>query len=138
MVNGKLLVASRPAVRIGGELFLPLLPVARALGADVTIGTDLTIRVRRADGATLIYDGRTGEIRAGSVMVGQVRDYPRIRVSVDPDQLLFPLSGLVPLLGVTARRDDDKNLLYLDSAANGARPTSSMDLRWRISAIPTA
>jgi hypothetical protein len=126
MVNEKPLVASRPAERIGDELFLPLLPVARALGADVTIGTDQTIRVRRADGATVVYDGRTGEIRAGSVMVGQVRDYRRVRVAVDPDQLLFPLSGLVPLLGVTARRDDDKNLLYLDSAANGgATPISS-------------
>jgi hypothetical protein len=32
--------------------------------------------------------------------------------------LLFPLSGIVAMFGIAARRDDDKNLLYLDSVAN--------------------
>ena len=126
MVDGKPLVTSRPPTRIGNELFLPLSPIARALGADVTVGQDQTIKVRRVDGTMVVYDGRTGEIRAGSVMVGQVKDYPRVRVLGDLEQLLFPLSGIVALFGVAARRDDDKNLLYLDSVANsGAAVLSS-------------
>lgn len=119
VVDGKPLVTARPATRIGNELFLPLAPIARALGAELAAGPNQTIRIRRADGATVVYDGRTGEIRAGSVMVGQVGDYPRVRIAGDLEQILFPLSGIVPLLGVTARRDDDKNLLYLDSIPNG-------------------
>jgi hypothetical protein len=118
VVDGKPLVTSRPPTRIGNELFLPLSPIARALGADVVMGQDQTIKVRRVDGTVVVYDGRTGEIRAGAVMVGQVKDYPRVRVVGDLEQLLFPLSGVVAMFGVAARRDDDKNLLYLDSVAN--------------------
>src|SRR2546425_5999777 len=118
VIDGKPLVTSRPPTRIGSELFLPLSPIARALGADVTAGQDQTIRVRRVDGTIVVYEGRTGEIRAGAVMVGQVKDYPRVRVMADLDQLLFPLSGIVAMFGVTARRDDDKNLLYLDSVSD--------------------
>jgi len=87
-----LVTSARPHA-FGSELFLPLSPIARALGADVTAGQDQTIRVRRVDGTVVVYDGRTGDIRAGAVMVGQVKDYPRIRVVADLDQIAVSSVG---------------------------------------------
>jgi hypothetical protein len=123
VVNGKPLITALPPTHIGGEQFLPLGPIARALAADIAIGGDQTIRVRRADGVVLTYDGRTGEIRAGAVLAGQVRTYRLIRVLADPDQLLFPLAAIVPVLAVKAHLDDQANILYLDSDPGaGAAP----------------
>ena len=83
VVNGKPIVTSPPPTRIGNDLFLPIVPIARALGADVSIGRDQSVSVRRADGAAVTYDSRTGEIRAGNVMIGQVKDYRLIRIVPD-------------------------------------------------------
>jgi hypothetical protein len=122
VVNGKPLITAIPPAHIGGEQFLPLGPIARALAADITAGADQILRVRRGDGATLTYDGRTGEIRAGAVLTGQVKDYRLIRIAADPDRVLFPLTAIVPLLAVKVRLDDQANILYLDSDPNAGAP----------------
>src|SRR5437764_365009 len=91
VVDAKPLVTPQPPTRVAGEFFVPLGPIARALGAGISVGQDQTVRVRRADGAIVTFDGRTGEIRSGAVLVGQVPNYRLIRIAAEADQLLFPL-----------------------------------------------
>ncbi len=125
VVNGTPLTATLPSQQVGGELQIPLGPVARALGADVSAVQDQSLTVRRADGAKLVYDGRTGEIHLGATTVGQVPNFRLVRIAADVDQLLFPVPGMVALLGLTARLDDQRNVLYLDSLPGGAFSASA-------------
>jgi hypothetical protein len=127
VLDGKPLITPQPPNRVGGELFVPLMPIARALGADVSIGPDQTVRVRRADGGTVTFDGRTGEIRSGAMLVGQVANFRLIRISTEAEQLLFPLTAIVPLLGVNVRMDDSARVIYLESLPGGgaALPTGT-------------
>ena len=122
VLDGKPLITPQPPTRVGGELFVPLAPIAQALGAGISVGTDQTVRVRRADGGMVTFDGRTGEIRSGAVLVGQVANYRLIRISSEVEQLLFPLTAVVTLLGVNVRTDDGARVVYLDSLPGGGAP----------------
>ncbi len=116
-VNGAVIVATQPVRRIGDEWFVPLTAVATATGADLRINpTTQAIRVLRSDGAVVDYDGRTGQLRQGFVQLGDVRNFREIRLTGDPATVLFPLSGIVPLLGVSARYDADRDVLDIDTS----------------------
>ena len=72
-VNENPIVTARPVTRIGDEWFLPLVPIAEALGAEIQVSGDpQQLNVRRSDGTTVSYDSRTGEIRSRVVLVGRV------------------------------------------------------------------
>src|SRR5262245_10564297 len=103
VVNGVPVVMRIPLARLGDELFLPLAPIARALNADLAVGREQTVHVRRSDGALLTYDGRSGEIRTGAVLAAEVRNYRLIHVVAEADQLLFPVSAIPPLFAVNVR-----------------------------------
>lgn len=120
-VNGNAVVTNRPPERVAGEWFVPLAPVARALGADLKLDPQThTLRVLRADGATTAYDGATGRILQGSMVAGQVSSFRQVQLNVGAESLLFPLSGVVALLGVTAREDTEQGTIEITSAsANG-------------------
>jgi len=120
-VNGNPLVTSRPVTRIGSEWHLPLVPIARALGMEVSATADgQGLRVRRGDGVEIIYDGRTGEIRQRFVLVGQVANYRQVQIVPRLDEVLFPLSGVAALLGVSVQEDTDRNLLVIEPLPAGA------------------
>ena len=73
-VNGNPLVTARPVTRIGQEWFLPLIPIAEALGIDVSISADsMSLRAQRRDGTEVAYDGRTGEMQE-RLCAGRLRE----------------------------------------------------------------
>jgi hypothetical protein len=122
-VNGSPLVTSRPVTRIGDEWHLPLVPIARALGMEVSGTADgHGLRVRRADGAQITYDARTGEIRQGFVLVGQLVDYRQVQIVPRLEEVLFPLSGVAALLGVSVQEDTERNLLVIEPLPAAAAP----------------
>ena len=117
-VNGNPLVTSRPVTQVGKEWHLPLVPIARALGMEVSAAADgQGLRVRRADGVEITYDARTGEIRQRFVLVGQVPNYHQVQIVPRLDEILFPLSGVAALLGVSVQEDTDRNLLVIEPLA---------------------
>jgi cell division protein FtsN len=114
-VNGNPLVTARPVTRIGQEWFLPLIPIAEALGIDVSISADsMSLRAQRRDGTEVAYDGRTGEIRSGYVLVGHVKNYRQVQLAGSREEVLFPLSGIVALLGVDIEEDSTRGILLID------------------------
>lgn len=120
-VDGTPIAGSRPVTRIGKQWYVPLLPVARALGAEVIMAPDIQgIRVRRRDGIELTYDGRTGEIRNRFILLGQVSQPQQIQIVALTDDLLFPVEGIVPLLGVMVAEDVPRNLLRIQSQVETA------------------
>ena len=120
-VDGNPLVTSRPVTRIGKEWHIPLVPIARALGMEVSAAADgQGLRVRRADGVEITYDARSGEIRQRFVLVGQVPDYRQVQIVPKLDEVLFPLSGVAALLGVSVQEDTDRNLLVIEPLAASA------------------
>jgi hypothetical protein len=117
VVNGSPIALPRPVVHSGGDLFVPLLPVARALGFEVELARDIEgLRVRRGAGAVIEYDGRSGEIRFGPVVAGQLRNYKQLTLTGPLDELLFPVDGLITLLAVDVQLDHAANALRIDSS----------------------
>src|SRR5437773_10724279 len=73
-VNGNPIVTVRPVIRVGDEWFLPLLPIANAVGAQLQVsGQPPQLHVRRSDGTTVSYDSRSGEVRSQSALIGHVK-----------------------------------------------------------------
>ncbi len=117
MVDGTPLPLSRPVASRGKELFVPLLPVTRALGFQVEFIPEFNgLRLRRGTGAPIEYDGRTGEIRFGPVVAGQLLNYQRAPISPPLDELLFPVDGLITLLAVDVQLDAGTNAIYINSS----------------------
>ena len=127
IVSGTPVALPRPAERIGGDLFLTLVPVARALGFSVEVAPDVNgLRVRRGAGAEATYDGGTGEIRFGPIVAAQLRNFKQITITEPIEEVLFPLSGLIPLLAVDVRQDQDQNILHIDpSGGSSTLPSAS-------------
>lgn len=125
-VNGNPTVTVRPVTRIANEWFLPLVPIAQAVGAELRItGPPEQLAARRADGTTVTYDNRSGEIRTQAVLVGRVKAFEQVQITGVNDDLLFPLNGLVALLGVDVYEDTERNLLVIQSRdASQSRPHS--------------
>jgi hypothetical protein len=131
LVNGTPVTLSRPVQRIGGDLFLPLEPVVRALGFNVSLAPDIQgIRVRRGTSVETTYDGRTGEIRYGPIVAAQLTNFKQIAITEPVEDVVFPLSGLIPLLAVDVRQEQDQNVLHIDEVAGLAPLTqrSGLDL----------
>jgi hypothetical protein len=125
-VNGSPLVTARPVTRIGEEWFLPLVPIAEALGVEISIVPDSReVRARRQNGTEITYDGRTGQIRHGYVLVGQVKNPGQIQFAGSSEDFLFPLSGVVALLGVDIEEDPQHGVLRLDSGRGSAAGQSA-------------
>jgi hypothetical protein len=119
-VNDNPIVTARPVTRIGDEWFLPLFPIAEALGADIQItGDPPQLNIRRSDGTAVTFDSRSGEIRSRVVLVGRVKGYEQVQIVGPTDGLLFPLSGVVALLGVDIYEDRGRNLLVIQSPDGG-------------------
>jgi hypothetical protein len=115
-VNGSPLVIARPATRVAGEWFVPLAAVAKALAADISIDPkSQSIRVLRSDGVAATYDGATGRILQGLVVAGDVKNFHQIQLNTGLENLMFPVSGVVPLLSVTVREDPDRDVLEIDA-----------------------
>ncbi|HET9220075.1 MAG TPA: hypothetical protein VFR18_24060 [Terriglobia bacterium] len=119
VVDGAPVPLPRPVVGNGRDLFVPLLPVTRALGFQVEIAPALkTLRLRRGAGAPIEYDGRSGEIRYGPVVAGQIRDYQQLIISEPVEELLFPVDGLITLLAVDVQMDVGGSTVYISSSTN--------------------
>ena len=125
-VNDNPLLTVRPVTRIANDWFLPLVAIAQAVGAELRIsGQPQQLSVRRADGTTVTYDNRSGEIRTQAVLIGRVKAYEQVQITAVTDDLLFPLNGLVALLGVDVYEDSERNLLVIQSRdASQSRPHS--------------
>jgi hypothetical protein len=118
-VNGVPVVTARQATRVGGEWFVPLAPLARALGANLSLNpTAQSLRVLRSDGVTTTYDGPTGRILQGSVLAGQVANFRQVQLNVGVENIVFPLNGAVALFGVTAREDAEQRVLDIEPLAS--------------------
>ncbi len=125
-VNDNPLLTVRPVTRIANDWFLPLAPIAQAVGAELRVtGQPQQLSVRRADGTTITYDNRSGEIRTQAVLIGRVKGFEQVQIAGVNDDLLFPLNGLVALLGVDVYEDTERNLLVVRSRdASQSRPHS--------------
>lgn len=121
-VNGGPLVTSQPVTRIGNQWFLPLVPVARALGVQLELAAGSSVlHARRLDGSELEYDARTGEIRHRHVLAGLISNSPQVRLpSILDDSFLFPLDGMITLLGVEVKEDQDANVLRIETSQEAA------------------
>ncbi len=118
LVAGSPVASSRPAERNAGEWFIPLAAVARALDIDVKATADGTgIRARGRAGVEMVFDGRSGEIRYGQMVVGRVKAYRQIVLAGSIENLLFPVSGVVALLGVDVTEDPERQILRVEPAA---------------------
>jgi len=118
-VNGAPVVTSRPATRVAGEWFVPLAPLARSLGANLSLDPIAqSLRVLRSNGVTATYDGPTGRILQGSVLAGQVVNFRQVQLNVGMENVVFPLSGAVALFGVTARENVEEQVLDIESLAS--------------------
>ncbi len=116
-VNGNPVITVRPPVLVSGEWFVPLSPIARSLGADLKVDpTARSLRVIRSDGVTASYDVATGRILQGAVMTAQVTNFRQVQLNVGPENILFPLDGVVALFGVKAREDIDQRTLEIELA----------------------
>ena len=125
-VNGAPLSLMRPVTRLGGELYVPLEAVARALGFRVEAAPEFSgLRIRRGSGADTVYDGRTGEIRIGPAVAGQVRNVAQISLAGPLESVLFPLDGLIALLAVQIEEDPDQFILNITAAEGGTALRSS-------------
>lgn len=118
-VNGSPLVTARPVTRVGAEWFLPIFPIAEVLGAEISMPSDSQLQVRYPNGTEIIYDGRTGQIRCGSVLLGQVNNYRQIQLTGRKEDLLFPLGAVAVLLGVDIVEEPLHGVLRIDSAKTG-------------------
>jgi len=119
VVNGTPVPLLRPAISSGEDLLVPLLPITRVLGFQVEpIPVSNSLLLRRGAGAAIEYDGRTGEIRYGPVVAGQLRNYKQVTVSGSMEEFLFPVDGLITLLAVDVRLDPDTRVLYIDSSSD--------------------
>jgi hypothetical protein len=125
-VNGSPLVTARPVTRIGEEWFLPLVPIAESLGVEISISPNSQeLHARRQNGTEITYDGRTGQIRHGYVLVGQVKNPRQIQFAGSNEDFLFPLSGVVVLLGVDVEEDPQHSVLRIDSSRGAAAGQSA-------------
>jgi hypothetical protein len=116
-VNGVPVVTTRPATRVADEWFVPLAPLARALGASITLDpTAQSFRVLRSDGITATYDAPTGRILQGSVLAGQVVNFRQVQLNVGVENVMFPLNGAVARFGVKAREDAEQQVLEIRRA----------------------
>jgi hypothetical protein len=121
-VNGAPVVSTRPAIRVGREWFVPLAPIARALGATISLdATAQSLRVLRSNGLAATYDGPTGRILQGSVQAGTVENFRQVQLNVGIENVMFPLNGAVALFGVTAREDREQQVIEIEalSASGG-------------------
>ena len=113
------MTTDRPVTRVSGEWFVPLVPLARALGANLSIDpTAQSLRVLRSNGVTATYDAATGRILQGSVMAGQVQNFRQIQLNVGVENVVFPLNGAVALFGITAQEDTEQQMLEIGSMAS--------------------
>jgi len=118
VVDGSPIPLSRPVVGRGVDLFIPLLPVAGALGFQVEpIPALNSFRLRRGAGAAIEYDGRTGEIRYGPVVAGQLRNYRQVVIAEPMEELLFPVDGLITLLAVDVQIDVGAAIVHITSGS---------------------
>lgn len=131
-VNGAPIATARPASRIADEWFVPLVPVARALGAEVQLNPQFrSLRVVLNDGTVASYDGISGRIFRGAVLAGEVVNFRLVDLTTGAENILFPLSGVIPLFRVTAREDRDQAVLEIDAippAAAGVRDGPAFQL----------
>ena len=117
LVAGSPVALSRPAERIDGEWFLPLTSVARALGIEVDLAPEVNgLRARSGAIGETVYDGRTGEIRYGGLVIAAVRNFRQIVLVGPVETVLFPTSGIVALLGVDASEDPGSNVMRIEPA----------------------
>src|SRR5436853_1918506 len=121
-VNGAPVLLSQPLTRVGGEWFVPLRSIAKALQIEVTLtaGSPL-LYARRAAGDEITYDFRTGEIRDRYVLIGTVKQYQNVKQAPSADTLLFPVTGVVALLGVDFTEDAQRNVLEFSLTTFGLR-----------------
>jgi hypothetical protein len=125
LVDGSPLPLPRPVVPNGNDLLVPLIPITRALGFQVEPIPQLnSLRLRRGAGAPIEYDGRTGEIRYGPVVAGQLRNYKQVTISEPIEEMLFPVDGLITLLAVDVQLDPGTNVLYINSSRDPLRVPS--------------
>jgi hypothetical protein len=116
-VNGNPLVTTRPVTRLGDEWFLPLVPIAQAVGAELQItGDPQQLNVRRSDGTPISYDSRNGEVRSRVVLIGRIKGFEQVQMVGLNGDLLFPLNGVVALLGVDIYEDRGRNLLVIQTS----------------------
>ena len=113
-VDGVAIVSLRPATRVGEEWFVPLAPIADAVGATLSVIPG-GFRVLRRDGVIVNYDSSTGRFRQGNMLVGELQDFRQVQITGPVGSVLFPLTGAVILLGVTVREDLLANVLEIES-----------------------
>ena len=120
-VNGLALGNLNPAPKsVGPVLILPLLPIAEALGHDVTV-LDSTneVRVRRAqDSAVFTLNLDTGLVKLRGVPYGITKDVTYI----DGTNLLLPISAIETLTGTHISLEGGTNriTIELDERLSGA------------------
>jgi len=121
IVNGLSLGNLNPEPKsIGPVLIMPLLPIAEALGHDVTVlDASREVRVRRAqDSAEFTLNLDTGLVKLRGVPYGITKDITYI----DGTNLLLPVSAIETLTGtnITVEGASSRILVDLDDRLAGA------------------
>lgn len=124
-VNGQPVALLQPVTRFADEWFVPLAPVATALGAALRITSAPTrLQVLRGDGAVVTFDPISGRVMQGLILLGETPHFREVTLGGNPDAIAFPLGGMTILLGITARFDAERNMIAIESldGASTQRP----------------
>ena len=111
------LIVARVGDARSGEWAQPLAPIAVAW-RRLTLSPDgTTLRVLRRDGVVAEYDARTRQIRQGYLLLGELNDTQTVPLTGGLESIIFPLGGIVALFGVSARYDNDRDTIEIESSA---------------------
>jgi hypothetical protein len=99
----------------GQRIFLPVAPIAHALGDLITVNPlTRSVEVRRQTGITADFSAQTNQVRENGLVILVVSDTADITFPPNPEELMLPIEIVSPLLDVS---------IFIDEAARAVRVT---------------
>jgi hypothetical protein len=97
----------------GNRIFLPVVPIAHALGDTITVSPFARrVEVRRQTGIAADFSAQTNQVRENGSVVLVVSDTADIIFPPNPEELMLPVEIVSPLLDVS---------IFIDEAAGAVR-----------------
>lgn len=136
LIAGRELPPAVQAERRGANVLVPVVPVARELGYQVSVDRAAeTIRVRRA-GVEAEFAKQAGEVRENGVTIAAVPFAAETIFPPNEENLRLPLEVVAPLLNVSATIDNEKNAVLIESRdATGAITSQRQRSRFEVGGL---
>src|SRR5688572_7651640 len=93
----------------GGRLFLPVAPIAHALGDALSSDpATRTVTIRRQNGAIAVFNAQLNEVRENGAVILTLSGSADLIFPPIPDELMLPAEIVSALLDVVVRRDENQ------------------------------